>query len=385
MARPEFICDVSKIIFFANTDWYLWNFRRSLALAAQAAGYEVLLVSPVGDYGQRFSPLGLKWRRIKMERRSLNVFHEVAVLWRLFRMFRHERPTIVHGFTLKCAIYAGLAGRAAGVPVRVAAVTGLGYVFTSQDLRARLLRPVVKWMLRLSLGGKNAKLILQNSDDQLLFLNAGLVAPNNIRLIQGSGVDCARFTLAPDGARGTAAPPVVLLAARLLWDKGIHEYVDAARALRARGVRARFLLAGTADTGNPAAVPEAAIRQWVRAGLVEWLGHVDDMVALFRSVDIVALPSYREGLPKSLIEAAACELALVTSDAPGCREVVDDGVNGLLVAPRNAHALAAALERLITSRELRLRLGRAARAKALAQFDEKIVIAKTLAVYQEAA
>ena len=174
-----------------------------------------------------------------------------------------------------------------------------------------------------------------------------------------------------------------MLAARLLWDKGIAEYAAAAEALRAQGRKAVFLLAGWPDAGNPAAVPEARVRAWANAGVLEWLGHVDDMAALFASVDVVVLPSYREGLPKSLIEAAACGLPLVTCDTPGCREVVSDDVDGLLVPVRDADALAAAIARLLDDAPLRARLGAAARAKALAEFDERIVIAKTLAVYRE--
>ena len=371
-----------KIILFANTDWYLWNFRCSLALAARDVGYEVLLLSPPGEYGAKFAALGLRWQPLVMERRSLNPVREVVVLWRLFRLFRRERPTLVHGFTIKCTVYGSLAARMARVPARINAVAGMGYVFSSNAARARILRPVVKAMLRIALGGETARLILQNHDDVMLFKNSGLVDAKYVHLICGSGVDCARFTTR--GTQRNKGPLRVLLAARLLWDKGICEYVEAARALRARGIQAKFLLAGTPDAGNPAAVPEAALREWVAEGVVGWLGHVVDMAALFRSVDVVVLPSYyREGLPKSLIEAAACGLPLVTCDTPGCREVVTDNVDGLLVPPRDAEALAVAIQRLLDDAALRQRLGQAARAKVLAEFDERIVIEKTLAVYQE--
>jgi glycosyltransferase involved in cell wall biosynthesis len=175
----------------------------------------------------------------------------------------------------------------------------------------------------------------------------------------------------------------VLLAARLLWDKGIAEYVEAARRLRSEGHSVDFLLAGDPDPGNPAAVPEAAVRQWSAEGIVTWLGHVDDMPSLLRSVQVVVLPSYREGLPKGLIEAAACGLPLVTTDVPGCREVVTDGVDGLLVPVKDANALAAAIQRLQGDADLRRRLGAAARVKAEQEFDERIVVGRTLAVYRE--
>jgi glycosyltransferase involved in cell wall biosynthesis len=175
----------------------------------------------------------------------------------------------------------------------------------------------------------------------------------------------------------------VLLAARLLWDKGLAEFVEAARILREQGRAITFLLAGTPDPGNPAAVPEQIIRDWTEQGLMQWLGHVEDMAKLLASVDMMVLPSYREGLPKSLIEAAACGLPLVTTNVPGCREVVTDGVDGLLVPARDAVALAAAMARLLDDKALAARLGQAARVKALAEFDERIVIERTLAVYQE--
>jgi glycosyltransferase involved in cell wall biosynthesis len=255
-------------------------------------------------------------------------------------------------------------------------------VFTSHDLTARVLRPLVKAAMRLALGGKRARLILQNPDDVALFGRARLVDARSIRLIRGSGVDCARF--APRDTEAQPGQPLrVLLAARLLWDKGIAEYVEAARTLRGEGRKVVFLLAGMPDPGNPATVPEAEVRGWVGEGVVEWLGHVDDMAALLASVDIVVLPSYREGLPKSLIEAAACGLPLVTCDVPGCHEVVSDGVNGLLVPVRDAAALTVAIAKLLDAPELRRRMGEAARARALAEFDERIVIDKTLAVYGE--
>lgn len=371
-----------KVVLFANTDWYLYNFRCTLASALKDAGYDVLLLSPAGDYGSRLRELGLRWEPLPMDRRSLNPWHEARLLLHLVALFRRERPSLVHGFTIKCAVYGSLAARLAGVPSRVNAVAGMGYVFTSQAPKARLLRPIVRSLLRLALGGRGARLILQNPDDVALFEHAGLVDATRVRLIQGSGVDCSRFTPRA-GPNGMTAAPRVLLAARLLWDKGLAEFIEAARTLRAQGRAVTFLLAGKPDTGNPAAVPEQTVRDWVEQGLVEWLGHVDDMQGLLASVDMVVLPSYREGLPKSLIEAAACGLPLITTDVPGCREVVTDGVDGLLVPARDAGALSVAMMRLLDDPALAARLGQAARAKALAEFDERIVIERTMDVYRE--
>lgn len=369
-----------KIALFANTEWYLYNFRRSLALALREAGHEVLLVSPPGPYGEKLRALGFSWVAAPMERRSLNPLRELALVNWLKRLFFEERVDLVHGFTIKCAVYGSLAARLTGIP-RVNAVAGMGYVFSSSDLKARLLRPVVRTLMRLALDGKAARLILQNPDDVSLFKKARLADPAAIRLIPGSGVDCRRFVPTPERRRGERFR--VLLAARLLWDKGVGEYVEAASRLRAQGRTIDFLLAGDPDPGNPAAVPEAQVRGWVAEGLVHWLGHVDDMPGLFATVDAVILPSFREGLPKGLIEAGACALPLVTTDVPGCREVVSDGVDGLLVPVHDATSLAAAIARLQDDPMLGERLGQAARIKALAEFDESIVVAKTLAVYGE--
>ena len=371
-----------KTILFANTDWYLYNFRRSLALALQKQGYELLLISPPGPYGEKLRALGLRWEPVPMDRRSLNPLREAKLLWWLVSLFRRERPALVHGFTIKCAVYGSLAARLAGVPARVNAVAGMGYVFTSNDTKAQVLRPLVRALMHAALDGRNARLILQNPDDVSLFERAGFVDAAHIRLIPGSGVDCSRFA-AREGVRDQTRPLRVLLAARLLWDKGLAEFVDAARQLHGEGRAIEFLLAGDPDPGNPAAVPEETVRSWVDEGVLQWLGHVDDMAALFAMVEVVVLPSYREGLPKGLIEAAACALPLVTTDVPGCREVVSDGVDGLLVPPRDAAALAAAIARLHDDPELAERLGNAARAKALGRFDEGIVIERTVDVYRE--
>lgn len=372
-----------KIVLFANTDWYLFNFRRSLALALQGNGYDVLLVSPPGEYGPRLRSLGLRWRPLWMDRRSVNPLRESVLLLRIARLLRHEQPALLHNFTIKCAVYGSLAARMARVPARINAVDGLGYVFASSDRKARLLRPVVRKLLRSALHGQSAHLILQNPDDRAAFERFELIETGRLALIPGAGVDCTRYV--PRVARTIAADPrpSVLLAARLLWEKGIAEYAQAARILRGQGRSVRFLLAGTPDPGNPAAVPEATLHEWVKEGLVEWLGHVADMRQLYASVDIVTLPSYyREGVPTSLTEAAACGLPLITTDMPGCREVVTDGDDGLLIPPRDAEALASAIARLLDSPELAKRLGDAARAKALALFDERIVIQRTLEVYR---
>lgn len=373
-----------KFVFFANTDWYLYNFRLATARRLQADGHEVVMVSPPGDFGGRFAAQGLRWVTLPMNRASLNPLREAATLWQLVRVLRRERPDLLHSFTVKCAIYGALAARAANVPAVVNAVAGMGYVFTSDSLKARALRPLVKVLLRGTLGSARSLLILQNPDDAEAFAASRLVAPGRIRVIRSSGVDTTRFhpAVPPRRADGRLR---VLLAARLVWEKGLQEFVDAARLLRDHGRDVEFLLAGMPDPGNPRSVDAAQVQQWVDAGLLQWLGHVDDMPALLNAIDVMALPSYyREGVPKSLIEAAACGLAIVTTDRPGCREVVTQhGVDGLRVGARDARGLADQIIALDDDRELLSQLGCSARQRALADFDERLVIQRTVDVYAE--
>jgi glycosyltransferase involved in cell wall biosynthesis len=371
-----------RILLFANTDWYLYNFRQPLAHALREKGHEVMLVSPPGPYGAKLLEMGYRWQPAPMDRRSLNPLREYRLLRWLRRLIAEEKLDLVHGFTIKCAVYGSIAARLEGVPARVNAVAGMGYVFTSEAVKARMLRPFVSQLLRYALAGEGTRLILQNPDDVRMFAEARLADADRIRLIPGSGVDCTRFFPGPRATQSDGSFRV-LLPARLLWDKGVAEFVEASRLLQKQGVRVEFLLAGEPDPGNPASVPPDLVREWEEEGLVRWLGHVHDMPALFNTVDAVVLPSYREGLPKGLIEAAASALPLITTDVPGCREVVTHEVEGLLVRPRDAQDLARAILVLRNNADLCRRFGTAARQKALARFDERSVIQRTLDVYRE--
>ena len=373
-----------KFVFFANTDWYLYNFRLATARRLQADGHEVVMMSPPGEFGARFAVQGVRWVTLPMNRASLNPLREAATLWQLAKLLRRERPDLLHSFTVKCAIYGALTARVANVPAVVNAVAGMGYVFTNDSFKARSLRPVVKALFRATFGSARSLLILQNPDDATAFAASHLARPDRIRVIRSSGVDTMRFQpVNPPRSRDGRLR--VLLAARLLWEKGLQEFVDAARLLRDQGRDVEFLLAGMPDPGNPRSVDAAQVQQWVDAGLLQWLGHVDDMPALLNTVDVMALPSYyREGVPKSLIEAAACGLAIVTTDLPGCREVVTQhGVDGLRVGARDARGLADQIIALDDDRELLWQLGCSARQRALADFDERMVIQQTVDVYKE--
>lgn len=372
----------TPVVLFGNTDWYLYNFRLPLLHRLRDEGARLILISPPGPYGERLKSMGFDWRPLPMERRSLNPVNETRLLLHIARLLRTEQAAIIHGFTIKPAIYAGIAGRLAGVRGRVSAVAGLGFVFISDSLKARLLRPVVRALAWIAFGGRRARLIVQNPDDHAAFVGSGLAPPDRTHIIPGSGVDLTRFQISTR-TRAPGEPLKVLLAARMLWDKGLAEFVQAARVLKAQGRDIRFLLAGQPDPGNPAACAPEDLARWTAEGVVEHLGHVEDMPGLLAEVDVVVLPSYREGLPKTLIEAAGCALPLVTTDVPGCREVVTHEQDGLLVAVREHKGLVEAIARLDDDPELRRRLGMAAREKALRLFDVEIVIRRTLDVYRE--
>lgn len=382
-----------KILFFANTDWYLYNFRLALARYLRDHGHEVVMLSPPGPYVAKLRAAGFRALTVLMQRRSLNPLRELALLNQARGLYAQERPDLAHHFTIKCVVYGSLAARLSGIPACVNAVTGLGHVFTSTSVKARLLRSPVRALLQLALNGPQSRLIVQNPDDQAAFQHARLIEPRHTRLIRGSGVDTKRFrpaaernlrlfTLHP--AEGRESKPLkILLASRLLWEKGIGEYVTAARQLRREGIAAEFWLAGDPDSGNPASIPIKQLTAWRQEGDVTLKGHVEDMPTLLAQTDIAVHPSYREGLPRSLIEAAACGLPLVASDAPGCREIVEHGVNGLLVPPKDASALADAIRRLCQEPETRQHMGYASRIKAVSEFDEQIIFEQTCAVYHE--
>jgi len=368
-----------RLLFFVTEDWYFCSHRLPLAQAARAAGYEVALLTRVRRHGESIRAQGIRVIPLELSRRCLNPLRELALIGRLYAIYRRERPDILHQVAMKPVLYGSLAAHLAGVPGIVNALAGLGFLFSSERLQARLLRPLVRLALRGLLGG--SRVILQNPDDARLVGDLAHLPPRQLHLIRGAGVDLVAFQPAPPPPE-TPAGPVIMLPARLLWDKGVGELVEAAGRLRARGIAARCVLVGAPDPDNPAAVPEGRIRAWVEAGLIEWWGPREDMPATLQQSHIVCLPSYREGLPKVLAEAAACGRPIVTSDAPGCREVVRHGENGLLVPVRDAAALTEALATLIQDPDLRSGYGRAGRRRAEAEFGSGQVIAATLAIYR---
>lgn len=371
-----------KILLFANTDWFLYNFRLSFARFLRSQGHEVALVVPLGPFCEKLRQDGFRVLNVEMTRRSLNPLGEVAALRRLAALYRRERPDLVHHFTIKCVVYGTWAARLARVPAIVNAIEGLGFVFVNDAMKARLLRPVVKRMLRDACDRHNVTVLLLNRDDLATVEGTGVSRQAHLEVVRGSGIDTQQFR--PGDRERSRGEVNVLFVGRLLYDKGIAEFCECARLARCElGNRVRFLVAGQPDDGNPASVAPDTLAQWKAAGDVTFLGHVSDMPALLADSDIVVLPSYGEGIPRSLVEAAACGKALVATDVRGCRDVVRDGENGLLVPMRDAEALARAVTRLVSDEPLRRGLGEAGRRDVLREWDERIVFRDTMNAYDE--
>lgn len=368
-----------KIVLFANTDWFLFNFKLSLARALRERGDEVILLSPPGEYGPRLRELGFRWEALPVSRSGVNPLAELAVIRRIGALYRVWKPDLVHHFTIKCVIYGSFAARRAGVRGVVNSVTGLGFALLADSPKARLIRPVVLALYRRALRG--TEVLFQNRDNHDTLAAYGVLRRCRVQVIAGDGIDTARFAPAVEAP----AQPVVLMVARLLHSKGVADFVAAARIVRAALPQVCFRLAGAQDPGNPESVGDEELAAWRRDGTVEFLGQRDDMLALNHAASIAVLASTQgEGIPRALLEGAACGLPMVATDVPGCREVVIDGETGRLVPPAQPQALAAALLELLRDAALATRMGRAARQRVEEVFADEVVIGQTLASYRDA-
>jgi glycosyltransferase involved in cell wall biosynthesis len=364
-----------------NNPAFFLSHRLPVARAAKEAGYDVHLATPPGDAVGEVLAAGIEWHPIRLGRSSQDPRSELASMADLYRLYSRLAPGIVHHVTPKPVLYGTPMARRAGVRAVVNAISGMGHVFADREGRRRqTLKAAVSVGYRLALRHPRMRVIFQNGNARSEFLSRGWVRPHEAVLIRGSGVDVAEFTPAPAPPPGV---PLTVLPARMLRTKGVVEFVEAARMLKAQGVAARFALIGDPDPGNPADIPAEQLKAWEAEGVVEHWGHRRDMHAVLAGAHVACLPSYLEGLPKALIEAAACGLPIVTTDVPGCREVVTHGGNGLLVPAADAPALAAALRRLIGDEKLRGEMGRAGRARAVAEFSLDSVIAAHLGLYAE--
>jgi glycosyltransferase involved in cell wall biosynthesis len=367
-----------KIVYLVSEDWYFCSHRLPLGIAAQEAGAKVVVATRVNDHRTQIEAAGLRIAPIEMQRSGTNPFIDFATIRQITDLYRREKPDLVHHVALKPILYGGYAAKRTGVPTSVNAVTGMGFIFISNSLFARTARPLIARAQRALMNRANTRTILQNPDDAEMYTKRIGVSPDHLTIIPGAGVDIDQFAVVPE----PFAVPTAVCVSRMLRDKGIHELVAATRLLHAKGVELRVRLVGPTDD-NPASIPRATLAEWNREGVVEVVGPSKDIAGEYARAHIAVLPSYREGLPKSLLEAAACGRPMVATDVPGCREVCINGETGLRVPARTVEPLAKALERLVLDPSLRQRFGENARHLAETIFAEKIINAQTLALYEK--
>lgn len=368
---------MKKILLIANTDWYLYRFRISLANFLRMQGDEVVFVSPPGRFVPDIKEQGFRWIEWYVGRQSVNPFMEWKAILELAHIYSNEKPSLVHLHTIKPVVYGSLAALLIKVPAVVHSITGRGYVFLGKDIKARILRTIVKRVYRFVLSSRSSMTIFENETDRNFFLHENLVMSKSSSVIEGVGVDTDYYfpSPEPDGI------PIVVLAGRMLWDKGVGTFVDAAWLLHSK-IPARFILVGEPDLGNPASIDVSVLDQWVNEGVVEWWGWQADMRSVFASCHIVVLPSLGEGIPTILLEAAATGRPIVATDVPGCRDVVVDGSTGLLVPQQDPSALAAALEKLVKNPKMRKTMGRAGREYIIQRFSSSKINHETYRIYQ---
>lgn len=364
-----------KLLYLVPDGGFFLSHRLGLALAAQREGFQVLVATPADGSEMAIRAAGLEHTPVRLDR-SRSPLRAASGFLDVLRLYRRQCPDLLHHVSLRAVLAGGIARRLAGSPPAVHLFSGLGWVYTAGPWP---LRRGVELLCRAALGGPGSRAVFQNREDLTHFVERGVVRRGATALIGGSGVDPQRFRPAPE----PPGIPTVLMASRMLRHKGVEELVQAGRLLRAQGHACRIVLAGRTDPANPSSIPESRLRGWAQERVVDWLGYRDDVPALLAASHIACLPSHREGLPRFLLEAGACGRPVVASDVAGCREIVEPGVGGLLVPPRDPVALAEALARLLDDPPLRARMGAAARARVLAAFTEDVVIRQFLDLYRE--
>lgn len=368
-----------KLLYLVSEDWYFVSHRLALAKAARDDGFDVAVATRVAKHGDVIRNAGLTLHPIAMERSSLNPILAVSELARLTSLFKKLGPDVVHNVAMKPIVLGSIAARRAAAKGVVNTIAGLGYAFAATSPASALLRAPIRVGLKSALKAPRTRTIVQSNDDLAAIRAAGLVRDSDVRLVPGSGVDFSAFDVGPP----PAGAPLVVLPARLIRHKGVFEFIDAARQLKADGVNARFALVGAPDPLNPSSLTQAEIDAFARKGVIEAWGHRTDMTAVLKDASIVCQPSYSEGLSKSLIEAVAARRAIVTTDAPGNRDLVTPGRTGWLVPLRDSKALAAALQEALTTPGLRQAYAEAAYAEHAARLDIKVINAQTIQVYRE--
>ena len=369
------------ILYVDNRSQYFVSHRLPLAVAVrdQLAEVHVTTLSRRDDDIKKISSSGMAFHRLSRNSNDRSVIKPLTLALELARLFEELKPDLVHIFTLKAMCVGGFALLRANPSAVLMTVTGLGYAFTSRSLKARLLGAAVATIMPPLLKRAGDEFVFQNQDDLAVFHERFRIEPERLFLIRGSGVDLSKYRVAAE----KAGIPTVVLVSRMLRDKGVVEFVEAARRLKQDGIEARFILAGDPDPENPAGIPPAQLKQWNDSGVVEWRGYCHDILSLFAEAHVVCLPSYREGAPRVLIEAASCGKPIVTTDVSGCREVVHHKETGLLVPARDSDALADALRTLIQNPDLRIAMGQKGRAFAERELSLDKVIGENFKLYEK--
>lgn len=369
-----------KLLIVVNDPNFFLSHRLPIAIKAKSEGFTVHIATMPGKSVEKIIAMGFHHSPIFMTRSGKNVFHEVKTFFSILFLLFKIKPDIAHFVTIKPVIYGGIAARLSSVHGVVAAISGLGFIFNPKTINEKITLKITKFFYRIALGKKNIQLIFQNTNDRDSLLSLCKIPDSKVNLIKGSGVDLNIFTYTP----ATQETPIICMASRLLLDKGVAEFVTAAQILKGKGVNARFQLIGDIDVGNPRTVTKTQIEQWKKENVVEVVGHRNDIAKLFSSANIIVFPSYYgEGLPKVLIEAAACGRPIITTDHPGCRDAIENGTTGILVPIKDITALSNAMEQLINSSELRDRMGRAAREFAEKNFSIESVTRQHVDIYKE--
>jgi glycosyltransferase involved in cell wall biosynthesis len=363
-----------KIIISATTSWNLYNSRMNLARALKKRGHEVVLLSPRDEFTQFLLDEGFRWVHYPLQPRGKNIIRELLSILFQARFYRREKPDLVNHFTPKGVIYGSIAAKLSGLPAIFNTITGLGFVYSGKA--TNFLMVMVTILYKISL--KNTTVLFQNPDDQNFFYENRIIDPAKSHLILGSGVDVERFKVMPE----PQGSPIVLLSARFVEEKGIRYFVEASRILRSRHTDIRFVLVGRPEEDQPTSINLNEITRWVNEGLVEWWGWHNNMEQILPLAHICCLPTYyKEGIPKSLIEAAACGRPIIATNTPGCREIVHHDENGILIPPRDPEALADAIALLAHDQVLRERMGRKSREIAAADFSMGQIIDRYFEIY----
>ncbi len=369
-----------RILFLVTEDWYFYSHRLCIARAAREIGYEVLVAARFKNYFEPLKNEGFKLIPISLRRKSMNPIKEIFSILEILNIYKRERPDIVHHIAIKPILYGSWAARIIRVPAVINTIPGLGYVFVAKEWKARILKPVIKLAYKSALSIKHSLVIFQNPEDRSNFINSKIIREKQSTMIKSSGVNVSKFKPTPE----QEGKPIILLASRMIWDKGVGELVKAARILKKDSVNCRVVLVGDPDPENPASISKDNLNNWNSEAIIEWWGYKKDMVKIFEKAHIVVLPTtYGEGIPKVLIEAAASGRPIVANDMPGCREIVRQNINGLLVPPRDEKALAEAIKYLVNNPEKRKLMGERGREIAVSEFSEEKVVKETLAVYEK--